>query len=67
MRLGRFEQAIAVCADPACPWRALPDREHFERHNAPCGELFISRDGGELLCELLAGHDGAHRGSVHSR
>lgn len=65
MRLDRFKVPTRVCIDPACPWAGLPEAEHFDHHNPPCAELFIARDGTEMLCELAAGHSGAHRGSAH--
>jgi len=49
----RFEQPINVCLDPRCPWRDLPEAEHFDRHNKRCAELTIGTDGSEVICELL--------------
>jgi hypothetical protein len=65
MYLDRFEQPVSFCEDPSCEWAALPDTEHFARHNPNCAELFIATDGSEMLCELLRGHEGAHRGIRH--
>jgi hypothetical protein len=64
-RLDRLKISSKVCSDPACPWAGLPAPLHFAKHNQPCAELFIGRDGSEMLCELPGGHEGAHRGSVH--
>lgn len=63
--LDRFEQPVDFCEDRACPWRSLPESEHFARHNPSCAELFIASDGSEMLCELFRGHKGAHRGIRH--
>lgn len=65
MQLDRFSAPLSVCADPDCPHAGLSAPEHFGRHNPRCAELFIGRDSSEMLCELPAGHEGAHRGSVH--
>ena len=64
MELDRLSVPLVICADPDCRWAALPDREHFSRHNQPCAELFVGSDSSELLCELPAGHSGPHRGTV---
>jgi hypothetical protein len=37
-------------------------RDHFDLHNPPCAAYFVGHDGTELVCELLAGHEGPHRG-----
>lgn len=62
MLLDSHEQPINVCQDPGCPWWGLSDGAHFDRHNPPCAAHFVAHDGTELLCELLRGHGGPHRG-----
>ena len=64
MEIDRFEMAVTVCDDPACPWAGRPEAAHFDLHNRRCGQLFIGHDGTEVLCELLDGHDGPHRGTT---
>lgn len=65
MQIDRVSVPVHVCTDPACPYLELSDAEHYDRHNPRCAELFIGRDGSEMLCELTGGHEGPHRGSVH--
>lgn len=62
MEFDRHEQAMTVCVDAACRWAGLPDGEHFDRHNPPCAQMFITTRSTTVVCGLLDGHDGPHRG-----